>query len=110
MLTPMLAAMSDRGPASACFAIYGAEDPGNVKITVRAADEFDFAAYFARLETTAGSRFAQKVNESHAVISVPQHMEPAIRLAIKQEPSVSIVGAGRRMEIFKEVDRPDRVA
>ncbi len=110
MLSPMLTAMSDRGPDSAGFAIYGDQDPGNVKITLRGSDGFDFDAYFARLQTAAGGTLALKVNESHAVIRIPQHMEPPIRRAIREEPSVSIVGTGLRMEIFKEVGRPDRVA
>jgi methylamine---glutamate N-methyltransferase subunit A len=110
MLSPMLAAMTDRGPDSAGFAIYGADDPGNLKVTLRGSDGFDFATYFSRLQTTAGTTFAHKINDTHAVIRIPQHMETAIRYAIRQEPSVSIVGAGHRMEIFKEVGRPDRVA
>jgi glutamate synthase domain-containing protein 1 len=110
MLAPMLGAMSDRGPDSAGFAVYGAEDPGNVKITLRAPDGFDFAAYFARLQTAAGDKFAYKMNGSHAVVSVPHSLEATLRATIKREQTVSIVGTGRRMEIFKEVGRPDLVA
>jgi glutamate synthase domain-containing protein 1 len=110
MLASMLGAMSDRGPDSAGFAVYGAEDPGNIKITLRGPDGFDFADCCARLEDRIGSKIVHRANDSHAIVSVPQHLEGALREAVKREANVAVVGAGRRMEIFKEVGRPDRVA
>jgi len=45
------------------------------------------------------------------VMSVPAAREDAIRAALAgMADTVAIVGAGRRMEIFKEVGRPDCVA
>jgi glutamate synthase domain-containing protein 1 len=41
---------------------------------------------------------------------VPAGRDAAVRAELAREPAVSLVGSGRRMEIFKEVGRPDRVA
>ena len=49
MLGPMLAAMSERGPDSAGFAVYGS-DAGGVKLTLRGADQAVLAAAIAKLE------------------------------------------------------------
>ena len=42
LLAGMLTALGDRGPDSAGFAVYGAEDKGGVKLTLRAPQDFDF--------------------------------------------------------------------
>ena len=44
------------------------------------------------------------------MITVPAVRETAVVAAIGKAKRVRIVGGGRRMEIFKEVGRPDRVA
>src|SRR5262249_8385849 len=48
--------------------------------------------------------------DTHAVVSVPLAQEADARAQVARTPGVSVVGAGRRMEIFKEVGRPDQVA
>ena len=49
LISAMLATMSDRGPDSAGFAVYGAGDSGQVKLTVRAmSPSFDFASLAGR--------------------------------------------------------------
>jgi glutamate synthase domain-containing protein 1 len=50
------------------------------------------------------------MHDSHAVISVPIDRETAVRAETARHPSVSVVSAGRRMEVFKEVGRPEKVA
>jgi len=51
------------------------------------------------------------VRDTHMVVTVPLAREAAIRATLVEvAPEVSVVGAGRRMEIFKEVGRPDLVA
>ncbi len=110
LLAGMLGTLCDRGPDSAGFAIYGAETPGRVKLTLRAPANFDFTALLERLGATAGSPLGSAIHNTHAVVSIPVAKEAAIRAQVACTPGVSVVGTGRRMEIFKEVGRPDRVA
>ena len=53
MLTDMLITMTDRGPDSAGFAIYGDEVPeGSIKLTLRHANEdYDWAGLAGKLKT-----------------------------------------------------------
>src|SRR6266704_6721061 len=110
LLAGMLCALCDRGPDSAGFAVYGAESPGSVKLTLRAPEWFDFSGLQHQLAAICASPPAYDVRDTHAVVTVPLLQETAVRAELKRTPEVSIVGAGRRMEIFKEVGRPDRVA
>jgi glutamate synthase domain-containing protein 1 len=51
------------------------------------------------------------LRDTHLTILVPTAREAAVRDEIAAHaPQVAIVGSGRRMEIFKEVGRPDTVA
>jgi glutamate synthase domain-containing protein 1 len=104
----MLTVMSGRGPDSAGFAVYGAGTPGTVKFTLRAADLSDLAANFA-------ARFAMPAalvrRGSHAVLTVPDHLESEVRAwLVEQQPTVHLVGAGTRMELYKDVGLPGDVA
>ena len=110
LLAGMLSTLCDRGPDSAGFAVYGTETPGQVKLTLRAPAQHDLAALLADLERAAGAPISGAIHDTHAVISVPVRQEPAVRARIADRPEISIVGVGRRMEIFKEVGRPDQVA
>ena len=53
LFEPMLIAMTDRGPDSAGFAIYGDEVPeGSIKLTLRHANEdYDWAGLAGKLKT-----------------------------------------------------------
>lgn len=110
LLAGMLGTLCDRGPDSAGFAVYGAETPGNLKLTLRAPAHYDFDRLTQRLSGVAGIPLPSAIHDTHAVLSVPAAVEAAIRAELAGMPDVSIVGSGRRMEIFKEVGRPDRVA
>jgi glutamate synthase domain-containing protein 1 len=103
-LATMLGTMRDRGPDSAGFAVYGAEDPG-VKLTLRGPAGTDFAA----LASTFG--LVVEVRDSHAVLHVPQRRVAEIRGELARcAPEVAVVGEGRRMELYKEVGLPADVA
>ena len=109
LLAGMLGTMCDRGPDSAGFAVYGAAAPGVIKLTVRGPRDADYAAILRRLEA-GGPTIAYVVRDTHLVLSVPTEQEVAVRRGIALVPELTVVGIGRRMEIFKEVGRPDRVA
>jgi glutamate synthase domain-containing protein 1 len=111
LLAGMLGTLCDRGPDSAGFAVYGREAPaGSVKLTLRASPGCDIAGGVERLERIAGAPLQREVRDTHMVMSVPAAQEAAIRAELARSPGLSVVSAGRRMEIFKEVGRPDRVA
>ncbi|MBM3487881.1 MAG: glutamine amidotransferase [Alphaproteobacteria bacterium] len=111
-LATMLATMCDRGPDSAGFAVYGDAASGAIKLTLRAPDgDTDFAALAARLGKTAGVSIAARRHDSHAILTLPADAEGRVRAALAETaPEITVVGSGRRMEIYKEVGRPDAVA
>jgi glutamate synthase domain-containing protein 1 len=112
MLAGMLGTMCDRGPDSAGFAIYGAGDAEHVKLTLRAdTADFDFGALAKKVEAAIGAPVAVDIHATHAVFKLPASSERAARAAIAEDDAgVKIVGAGTRMEVYKEVGRPDAVA
>ena len=112
MLAKMLGTMCDRGPDSAGFAIYGAGDPEHVKLTLRAGrGDADFAALAKKVGAAIGAAVAFDVHATHAVFKVPTSSEQAARDSIAElGQDVKIVGSGTRMEVYKEVGRPDAVA
>jgi methylamine---glutamate N-methyltransferase subunit A len=111
LLAGMLGTMCDRGPDSAGFAIYGAGDREHVKLTLRAASaDTDFAALAKKVEAAIGAPVTVETHATHAVFTLPAESEPAAREAIAGLSKVKVVGSGTRMEIYKEVGRPDLVA
>jgi methylamine---glutamate N-methyltransferase subunit A len=112
MIAGMLATMCDRGPDSAGFAVYGAGESGHVKLTVRATSpDYDFAGVARQLSEAIGFPVSVEVRDSHGVFSVPGGAEQKARKAIEApRDDVRVVGSGTRMEIYKEVGRPDAVA
>ena len=106
----MLATMSDRGPDSAGFAVYGADASG-VKLTLRGADRAALAAVVAGLNAQCGTSFTAVPRDTHTVLAVPAEREGEVRQWLgANAPAIDIVSAGRRMEIYKEVGLPARVA
>jgi methylamine---glutamate N-methyltransferase subunit A len=90
--------------------VYGSGTPGMIKLTLRLSKDFDLNPLLARLSACAGTPLSPVLHDSHAVVSVPTAAEAAVRAEIAREAGVCVVSAGRRMEVFKEVGRPDKVA
>jgi glutamate synthase domain-containing protein 1 len=105
----MLATMSDRGPDSAGFAVYGAGKAGETKLTLRAPS--------ARAATETAARIAKNFSEAkttthdtHVVIAVADASVAALVDWLKREAAeIELVGRGRRIEVYKEVGRPEEV-
>ncbi|SNT49150.1 N-methylglutamate synthase subunit A [Tardiphaga sp. OK246] len=110
LLSGMLEALSDRGPDSAGFAVYGDGDAGQIKLTLRAAPSFDFAELMASLGKIAGAPISYQVHDTHAVISVPTDREAAVASVLLGMKDVDMVARGKRMAVFKEVGLPADVA
>lgn len=111
MLATMLEVMSDRGPDSAGFAVYGEGRPGRVKLSLRGPAGADFQALAAALQPVAKSEIGVTVRDTHVIIDIPTGSEAGVRAALAAgHPDISVVGTGARMEIYKEVGLPGDVA
>lgn len=110
MLASMLCVMTDRGPDSAGFVVYGEGAADHVKLSLRATEGYDFQGLANSLSLASGGAPKLTVRSTHAVIEVPAAHEAEVRAALARHPDVAIVGAGTRMEIFKETGLPRDVA
>ena len=112
LFKPMLIAMTDRGPDSAGFAIYG-DEVGNdwVKLTLRHPDaEYDWEALATRLKNELQLELSWFQNASVAVFKVRAE-EAALREWLAEEaPDVLILSIGQSIEILKEVGLPEKIA
>ena len=112
LFKPMLIAMTDRGPDSAGFAIYGDEvGEGWVKLTLRHPDaDYDWEALATRLKTELQLELSWFQNASVAVFKV--HAEEAtLREWLSEEAAdVLILSVGQSIEILKEVGLPEKIA
>ncbi|GJD52794.1 Amidophosphoribosyltransferase [Methylobacterium crusticola] len=110
LLAGMLGTMSDRGPDSAGFAVYGDRIEG-LKLTLRGPDRTVLAEAVAGLGRALGLDLDATLRDTHAVVVLPAPREAEGRDWIADRaPGIDVVGAGRRMEIYKEVGRPAAVA
>jgi methylamine---glutamate N-methyltransferase subunit A len=104
LMSGMLAVLTDRGPDSAGFAIYGQGTSGHLKLTLRARNGFkDFAL-------PAGLELSLVEHDDHAVVSVPAAREAEFRAALAKHPEIAIVSSGARMELYKGVGLPEDVS
>lgn len=111
LLGHMLVTMTERGPDSAGFAIYGEEKPGHVKFTVRGTGPHASVELARLLDNTIGVPAEVTWRDSHAVVSIPKEAERDLNAALGTNTTgLEVVGQGRRMEIFKETGLPEKVA
>jgi len=108
LLAGMLEVMTDRGPDSAGFAIYGAEVPGQFKLTLRGADLDSLGAALSKAIKQPVSAI---LRDTHLVLAFAKTAEPAVRAWLTaNRPDASLIGAGARIELYKEVGLPADVA
>ncbi len=106
----MLATMSDRGPDSAGFAVYGGGREGVSKLTLRGRSAKAIEQTTTRIKH-AFEGVTAELHDTHAVVSVPDGDADALIDWLKREaPETEMVGRGKRMALFKEVGLPEKVA
>lgn len=106
----MLETMSDRGPDSAGFAVYGAGADGRTKLTLRGTSITDIEGTVSKIKETFPSADAV-LHDTHAVVAVPDEDVARLDAWLAREfPETEVVGRGHRIEIFKEVGLPADVA
>jgi methylamine---glutamate N-methyltransferase subunit A len=109
LLSQMLVVLTDRGPDSTGFAIYGSGSATDAKVTLRAEDSSRLLAAITAIEQEFGA--VRPVHRSnHAVISIAPDSIPALQSFVAARSDAEIVGHGARMEIYKEVGLPIKVS
>src|SRR5919108_5146396 len=108
-LAAMLAQMNDRGPDSAGIAVYRDAAPaGASKLTLFSPDALqDWDALAAELDKAFGGSPEPSVRASHAVFVVEAEADEAEAWIRDTHPDLRIMSAGRTIEIYKEVGRPE---
>lgn len=108
LLSNMLEVMTDRGPDSAGFAIYSDNDSGRIKLTVRGQNLHRIGHDLGiGLNTTVEAI----LRDSHAVLVIEADREADARTWLKaNRPDLAVTGAGKRIELYKEVGLPADVS
>jgi glutamate synthase domain-containing protein 1 len=111
LLSQMLTVMTDRGPDSAGFAVYGAGDGSHIKLTLRSDGGAEIDGIVEALSAGIGAPLTGSKRGSHVVLTAPKNAEQKVRdwLATNRA-DIRVVGAGSRMELYKEVGLPSDVA
>jgi len=111
LLAGMLAQMTERGPDSAGFAIYGEPAPhGAFKATLFHPDPtFDWPSLEAQLDREFGLAAEPRRRGSHRIVTVRARAETMRDWLTRHHPTVRPMGFGERIELFKEKGRPDEV-
>lgn len=106
----MLKTMTERGPDSAGFAIYGGAAHGRTKMTLRGVTEvlrLGFEKSILSLSDSATFSY----RDDHLVVSCPNDAVSAIReLVFGYGSDVTIVSSGDSIELYKGVGLPEDVA
>ncbi|WP_061237675.1 glutamine amidotransferase family protein [Ectopseudomonas composti] len=112
LFEPMLLAMTDRGPDSAGFAIYGDEvKDGWIKLTLQSTTAgYDFKALMGELEGRLGCSLDWFQNASAAVLKTNAD-EAAVRAVLAElAPAVRVMSVGQSIEILKGMGLPKDIA
>ena len=106
----MLATMSDRGPDSAGFAIYGSGGSDVAKFTLRGRSAAAVDAAVERIRAAFAGATATH-HDTHVVVGIPAGEADGFAAWLAEEaPEIDLVGRGHRMELYKEVGAPAKVA
>ncbi|MDR5886090.1 amidophosphoribosyltransferase [Vreelandella janggokensis] len=111
LFEPMLIAMTDRGPDSAGFAVYGDEYDAGVKLTLQSDDaDYDWQDLADRLGAAFGSLDAWFQNANVAVLKLASEEKQVLSWVAENAPNVRVMSAGQSIEILKGVGLPTEVA
>ncbi|NIB42523.1 glutamine amidotransferase family protein [Pseudomaricurvus alkylphenolicus] len=112
LFEPMLVAMTDRGPDSAGFAIYGDEVAEDcVKLVLSHPDEsYDWKGLADNIEGQCDIAVSWFQNSRVAVFKLQATREVAESVFATHAPDVAVMSAGRSIEILKSVGEPQEIA
>lgn len=108
LFSPMLAAMTDRGPDSAGFAVYGDEvSEQQIKVTLQHEDPaFDWKTVAQGLSSELDSKPVWFQNATAAVFKLQADEATARAAFARLAPQAVIMSVGRNIEILKGVGLP----
>jgi methylamine---glutamate N-methyltransferase subunit A len=112
LFAPMLIEMTDRGPDSAGFAIYGDEvDEDHIKVTCMHANaDHDWDGIGAEMRTRFATDVSVLHNANAAVLKLAADAD-AVRIYLAEaHPDVSVMSVGRSIEILKETGLPAAIS
>lgn len=108
LFAPMLLAMTDRGPDSAGFAIYGDEVAEDwIKLTLQSAEtDYAWPVLLGELESRLGCSL-EWFRNANAVVLKTDAEEVAVRSALAElAPEIRIMSCGQSIEILKGMGLP----
>ena len=106
----MLGQLSDRGPDSAGVAFYRDPAPaGWCKVSLHSPSSTpEWEALTAELEVEFGEASPPRVRASHAVFTIAAEADAAQAWLLECHPELTLMSAGRSIEIYKEAGPPAR--
>lgn len=110
LFRPMLIAMTERGPDSAGFAVYGDAVDEGVKLTLRHEDvNYDWASLAKAIETSLNTKVDWAQNSKVAVFKVGVDADVVEDYLEQNHDDVLVMSSGKSIEILKEVGLPERI-
>jgi glutamate synthase domain-containing protein 1 len=110
-LSAMLVTMTDRGPDSAGFAVYGDGTPQTVKITLRVTPDFKLENFQKALSKAVDAEIEASQRGNHVVLAVPAEKSEAVLSQLPLlAPGAQLSSVGTFMEVYKEVGLPADVS
>jgi glutamate synthase domain-containing protein 1 len=109
-LADMLEQLSDRGPDSAGVAFYRDPAPsGWCKVSLQSPSPTpEWEALTAELQVEFGEASPPRVRATHAVYLIAAEAEDAEAWLVETHPELTLMSAGRSIEIYKEAELPTR--
>ncbi|WP_342713468.1 glutamine amidotransferase family protein [Bradyrhizobium sp. B124] len=110
LLSGMLGTMCVRGPDSAGFAVYSTGPQTGIKITFSHVNPQSAQSAIKDIEAHLEYDLRPVRRFNHTTITVRTSDEGFARSTLRSAAGLSVVSAGRRMEVFKDVGWPSDVA
>ena len=111
-LETMLIEMTERGPDSAGFAVYGDPAPaGSIKLSLLADEaNADWQALVGAMSRALRAPIESETAGDHAVLTIAADPAEAQTWLAQNRPDVTVIGSGQRMTVYKGIGSPASIA
>jgi glutamate synthase domain-containing protein 1 len=112
LVLPMFDCMAERGPDSAGLAVFtGAVEPPRRRFSLFSnSHSCDWNALAESIKTEFGGQPTVSAHDNQAELNTAVEIGPLRQWLAKRGKGVRVLAAGRSIELFKDVGRPDQVA